>query len=71
MKGYEALALALYAEGVDVVFGIPGGAIQERDESNNRAELHAFTVTGATPSLRGLGEPLPARPLPGAAAGPR
>jgi hypothetical protein len=34
--------------------GVAGGAVAERDEANNRAELHGLNVTGSNPTFVGL-----------------
>jgi hypothetical protein len=47
---------------------VANGAVNERNESNNRAELHGLSVTGTTPALSSVAAPLPPRPLPAASA---
>jgi hypothetical protein len=45
------------------------GAVAERSETNNRAELHGLSVTGATPTRSASNVPLPVRRLPASAGG--
>jgi hypothetical protein len=45
---------------------VANGAVNERNESNNRAELHGLSVTGTPPALSSVAAPLPPRPLPAA-----
>jgi hypothetical protein len=42
----------VYADSYDP--GVAAGAVAERDEANNRAELHGLSVTGPNPAFVGL-----------------
>lgn len=44
--------------------GVPNGAINERNENNNRAEIHALQVKGITPSLSSSPNSMPERRRP-------
>jgi hypothetical protein len=59
----------LYAYADSWNTSVVSGAVEERDETNNRAELHGLQITGANPSLAALqlAEGIGQRPDPASA----